>query len=224
MINENAIIRSDARKALSGKWGLVAATMFVYILISGMIQTVPILGPFIIFLLTGAFTLGQTMFFLAIARNDNPKLELIFSGFNEFGKALAAYLLLLVVLLFWTLLLIIPGIIMGLAYSMTFFIIADEPEISVWDAMKKSKVMMEGYKVQLMLLILIFFGWTLLASIFVALFGSLLFSSFIGLILLTVITFGTIILWLIPYMQVSIAKFYDEVKNEYISQQTTLVD
>ena len=206
MINENAnanaIIRSNAREALSGKWGLVAATMFVYILISGMIQTVPILGPFIIFLLTGAFTLGQTMFFLAIARNDNPKLELIFSGFNEFGKALAAYLLLVVVLLFWTLLLIIPGIIMGLAYSMTFFIIADEPEISAWDAMKKSKAMMEGNKGQLFLLSLSFIGWALLA----------------------ILTFGIGMLWLIPYMQVSIAKFYDEVKNEYISQQTTLVD
>jgi uncharacterized membrane protein len=202
MINENAIIRSNAREALSGKWGLAVGTTFVYLLITGIIQSLPILGPIIMLLLTGAFTLGQTMFFLAIARNDNPKLELIFSGFNEFGKALAAYLLLVVVLLFWTLLLIIPGIIMGLAYSMTFFIIADEPEISAWDAMKKSKAMMEGNKGQLFLLSLSFIGWALLA----------------------ILTFGIGMLWLIPYMQVSIAKFYDEVKNEYISQQTTLVD
>lgn len=224
MINENAIIRSNAREALSGKWVLIAGTMFVYILITGIIQSLPFIGPIIIFLLTGAFTLGQTMFFLAIARNDNPKLELIFSGFNEFGKALAAYLLLLVVLVFWTLLLIIPGIIMGLAYSLTFFIIADEPEISAWDAMKKSKAMMEGNKGQLLLLLLSFFGWVLLASFFVSIFGSILSLSFIGMVLLTVITFGIIIFWLIPYMQVSIAKFYDEVKNEYNSQQTTLVD
>ena len=91
---------------------------------------------------------------------------------------------------------------MGLAYSMTFFIIADEPEISAWDAMKKSKAMMEGNKGQLFLLSLSFIGWALLA----------------------ILTFGIGLLWLIPYMQVSIAKFYDEVKNEYNSQQTTLVD
>ena len=63
MINENAIIRSNAREALSGKWGLAVGTTFVYLLITGIIQSLPILGPIIMLLLTGAFTLGQTMFF-----------------------------------------------------------------------------------------------------------------------------------------------------------------
>lgn len=224
MINENVTIRSNAREALSGKWGLAVGTIFVYLLITGIIQSLPILGAIIMLLLTGAFTLGQTMFFLAIARNDNPKLELIFSGFNEFGKALAAYLLLAVILFLWTLLLVIPGIIMGLAYSMTFFIIADEPEISAWDAMKKSKAMMEGNKGQFFLLSLSFIGWALLAILTFGIGLFLLSLSFIGWALLAILIFGIGLLWLIPYMQVSIAKFYDEVKNEYNSQQTTLVD
>lgn len=52
----------------------------------------------------------------------------------------------------------------------------------------------------------------------------LLSLSFIGWALLTVLTFGIGLLWLIPFMQVAITKFYDEVKNEYHSQHSVLVD
>jgi uncharacterized membrane protein len=39
MINENVTIRSNAREALSGKWGLAVGTIFVYLLITGIIQS-----------------------------------------------------------------------------------------------------------------------------------------------------------------------------------------
>lgn len=45
-----------------------------------------------------------------------------------------------------SLLLIILGIIAFLSYSMTFFIIADNPSICSWQAMRKSRKMMRGYK------------------------------------------------------------------------------
>ena len=88
------------------------------------------------------------------------------------------------------LLLIIPGIIAALSYSMTFYILADDNSIGAMDAIKKSKKMMDGYKWKYFCLGLRLLGWALLC----------------------VLTLGIGFLWLIPYAQVSVAKFYDDVK------------
>jgi uncharacterized membrane protein len=89
------------------------------------------------------------------------------------------------------LLLIIPGIIAALSYSMTFFIIADDESIEPMEALKKSKKMMEGYKLKLFYLSIRFFG----------------------LALLCILTLGIGFLWLIPYTYVTMAKFYDDIKD-----------
>jgi uncharacterized membrane protein len=40
--------------------------------------------------------------------------------------------------------------------------------------------------------------------------------SFIGWAILSIFTFGIGLLWLIPYMNVSVAKFYDDIKEKDI--------
>jgi uncharacterized membrane protein len=90
----------------------------------------------------------------------------------------------------WALLLVIPGIIAALGYSMTFYILADDESIKAEDALKKSKLMMEGHKLKLFYLYLRFF---LLA-------------------LLCVLTLGIGFLWLIPFINITMAKFYDDIR------------
>ena len=92
----------------------------------------------------------------------------------------------------WFLLLIVPGIVAALSYSMTFYILADEPDINAKEALEKSKIMMDGHKMDLFLLGLSFIGWALLC----------------------ILTLGIGLLWLIPYMNVSAAKFYQDRKGE----------
>jgi len=91
----------------------------------------------------------------------------------------------------WTLLLIIPGIIAAISYSMTFFIMADDDSIDAMAAIDKSKAMMNGYKMKYFRMNLRFLGWSLLCFL----------------------TLGIGFLWLIPYMYVSYVKFYDDIKN-----------
>jgi uncharacterized membrane protein len=91
----------------------------------------------------------------------------------------------------WLLLLIVPGIITALSYAMVFYILADNPTLKPQDILEQSKQMMNGYKWKLFYLLLRFF---LLA-------------------LLCVLTLGIGFLWLIPYVNITIAKFYDDVKN-----------
>lgn len=90
-------------------------------------------------------------------------------------------------------LLIVPGIIKSLSYALAPYILAENPELTANQAINKSMAMMKGYKMQLFLISL---GYALLS-------------------LLSIVALGIPLLWLYPYYQVVMAKFYEEVKSEY---------
>ena len=197
MKTENVVLMQMARESLVGKWGLAIGTFVLYSLIAGSIQSIPIVGVITSLIISGPFEIGIAFFSLSISRNQDAKLEQIFQGFNNFGTALGAYLLMILFILLWTLLLIIPGIIAAISYSMTFYILADDNSIGAMDAMDKSKKMMDGYKWKSFCLGLRFFGWSLLC----------------------ILTLGIGFLWLMPYAQVSMAKFYDDVKANSLTTE-----
>ena len=89
----------------------------------------------------------------------------------------------------WSLLLIIPGIIMAYAYSMAVFVSNDNPELSAMDAIKKSRELMNGHKWDLFVLDLSFIGWILLACL----------------------TAGIGFIFLQPYIDAAHAEFYREI-------------
>ena len=193
MKTENLVLMQMARKSLKDKWGLAIGTFVVYMLIIGAIQTTTEFFPLVGLLsltICGPMALGIAIFSINISRNQDARLEQIFQGFNNFKTSLGAYLLMLLFTLLWTLLLIIPGIIAVLSYSMTFYILADDNSIGAMEAIDKSKKMMDGYKWKYFCLGLRFIGWSLLC----------------------ILTLGIGFLWLLPYMQVSMVKFYDDIK------------
>jgi uncharacterized membrane protein len=188
-MTRNTELLSQAKQSLAGKWGVAVATFVVYVILSVSLQIVPTIGIVLGLVLSGPFALGLCIFSLNISRNKEARLEQIFDGFRNWGTAIAAYLLTGVFVLLWALLLIIPGLIAALAYSLTLYILVDEPELGAYEAMDRSKRMMNGYKVKLLGLSLQFF---LIA-------------------LLCLLTLGIGFLWAGPWMQVAMAKFYDDV-------------
>ncbi len=196
MRTENAVLMTMARESLKGKWGLAIGVSVVYILLIGAVQVIPIAGAIASLLIGGPLALGFAMFALSISRNQQAEIGQLFKGFNNFGTALGAYLLVALFTLLWMLLLIVPGIIAALSYSMTYYILVDNPEMGANAAIDKSKQMMYGYKWKFFCLGLRFIGWALLC----------------------VLTLGIGFLWLMPYMQVSVSKFYDDIKDNPIQQ------
>jgi len=206
MVTSNKDLMMQARESLSGRWGLAVGTFFVYMLImcvisgtssSASLGNLKFVGNIATLLLGGAFALGVATFSLAIARNEEAKLEMIFYGFKYYVKTLGLYLLMVLFVLLWMLLLIVPGIIAAISYSMAFYIMHDDPNIGAMEAIDKSKKMMYGYKWKYFCLGLRFIGWCLLGII----------SAGIGF------------LWIMPYISISIAKFYDDVKANSIEVQ-----
>ncbi len=192
MTKENSVLMKMGRESLKGNWGLAIGAFLVVYLISGAIQSIHEGGGSILYLIiAGPFTLGMAKFSLAYSRHQEPRFEQVFEGFQQFGRTLGAYLLIVLYVFLWLLLLIVPGIIAALAYSMTFFIMTDDVSVKTADALKKSKQMMVGYKWKLFGLYLRFFGWALLC----------------------ILTLGIGFLWLTPWMHVTFAHFYDDIKD-----------
>jgi uncharacterized membrane protein len=183
-------ILSNSERSLSGKWGQAIMATLLYLICAVGVSLVPFVGTVLSVIISGPLSLGISGFFLRLIQgNDSPPTS-IFDGFRNFGTAFAAYLISSVLILLWCLLLIIPGIIAGLSYSLTFYILAEEPNLSAMDAINKSKAMMEGHKMRLFVLCLVFVGMSILC----------LFTLGIGFI------------WLLPYISTVMTNFYLEVK------------
>ena len=190
MVKENKELMAEARESLSGNWGLAIGTFLVYGIIISSLQFIPVVGSVLALFIAGPMLVGVSMFSLSLSRGENARLEQIFEGFKNYGTVLGAYLLMVLFIFLWMLLLIIPGIIAAIAYSQTFYILAEDDTIGSMDALKKSKEMMDGYKWKYFCLGLRFIGW----------------------VLLCILTLGIGLLWLSPYIQISYAKFYEDIK------------
>lgn len=141
--------------------------------------------------------IGVAQNVLAWSRGEDVnKWKVLFSGFNSakiFFKQVGVVVLNTILCALWAILLVVPGIIKGLAYSMYPYVLRDEPDLSVWQTLKKSEAIMKGYKGKLFLMYLSFVGWFILGAF----------------------TFGILYIWLTPYVMTSTVKFYDDVRRAY---------
>lgn len=191
MKTENIVLMRKARESLEGKWDIAIGTFVVYLVLTFFVQLIPFAGIIIGLFVNGPIAIGLVIFSLSLARNKKAKLEQIFEGFQDYSRAVEAYILLFAKVFVWTLLFIVPGVIAALSYAMTYYILVEDPKIGATEAIKKSIRMMEGSKEKLFRLNLRFFG----------------------LGLLCILTLGIGFLWLIPYMHVTYAKFYEDIKD-----------
>lgn len=192
-------LRARARASLKGNWGksigamlLAAIPSFVLGILGTFSRPLEFAGNVMSFILAGMIGLGTVIFFLGLARRQNPPVTDVYRGFDNAGKAFPAYVLMTVITALWTLLFIVPGIIAALRYSLVFYVLADNPKMRPLDALRRSKQLMVGHKWRLFVLQLSFIGW----------------------ILLCIPTLGIGMLWVAPYMAVTTAHFYEELNNQ----------
>jgi uncharacterized membrane protein len=237
-IQPNRELRAYARAQLNGAWGGMAYTFFIYYLIlfpsnifslldsilnshdefslylrinvqnfldinmPDFVPLIPVINNILalaVLIVAGPFALGFAGFFLKRLRGEHIAVENIFDGFKRFFPGFLTMFFTVFFTCLWSLLLVIPGIIKAFGYSMAFYIMYDNPEMKPLEALKKSQIMMKGYKFKLFLLELSFIGWMILAAI----------------------PFGLGFLWLNPYMQLSMANFYENLKRHQENNQET---
>ena len=114
------------------------------------------------------------------------------AGFGKYLHNVLGNFLVGLYISLWSLLFIVPGIIKAFSYAMTPYILVEYPELSVNEAIDKSRELMRGNKWRLFLLGLSFIGW----------------------ILLCIPTFGIGMFWFGPYFEATIAAFYKDIKEQ----------
>ena len=162
-------IRESARLILKGKWKLAVLSTLMFSIITFIQNFMKISNTNLFVILSTAFSalciFGYTSITLHIVRGDDAKLLEIFTEWKRFFKALGMIVLMRIYTILWALLLVVPGIIALIKYSMTFYIWVDNPNISINEAIHKSVEITEGYKWDIFRLGLSFIGWSILVSI-----------------------------------------------------------
>ena len=141
-------------------------------------------------IITGPFTLSKAKVALSIARGEEYETNDVFFGFKNFLSAFLLNLINGIFIFLWLLLFIVPGIIKAISYSMSYYILHDNPDMDANDARLESMRIMEGHKMDAFLLGLSFIGW----------------------VLLSILTLGILFLWVLPYIEVTMAEFYESIR------------
>lgn len=166
---------------------------------------------------------GYTSYSLRLSRNEQPGYANLFDGFSRFLLVLGTSLLMGLVQFLWSLLYTLPAILImvltlvlvgqssfplvmflywllmvyvgavtvavSLRYRLTFYFLLDEPQCGPMEAIRKSREAMRGRKTELLVLDLSFIGW----------------------ILVVIITMGLASVWVSPYVGATEAIYYDTI-------------
>ena len=202
-------IKAIAKSAMKEQWGtsIVTILVFIAIVIAGALISIPfsLRAP-----LLGMLVLYATLFFIdlplavntygvfiKIFNRERASAGELFSNFPiNYLRKVGGMAWMFLFTLLWSLLLLIPGIIKGLAYSMTPYILADCPNVNAKEALKLSMRMTHGHKLDLFILGLSFIGW----------------------FLLSMLTFGILsIVFVNPYMYTTYSGFYVELRDKALA-------
>lgn len=196
------------------------------------LEQVPPAFVLIVNLLVGLIELplqyGFQTFFLKLVRGQNPPVQRLFDGFQIFWKAVAVQLVQNLLPFLWSLVFFLPGlglmwlliylspsflisysqhpmaywtillgvtaviaVVVSLRYALAVYILHDNPDSGIMQVMRLSDKMMRGRRWKLFLLHLSFIGWAVLC----------------------LLTLGIGYLFLVPYIQTSVATFYEELRR-----------
>ena len=195
----NSELRKAAVASLTGKWGSAAILTLLYFVICGVLPNSFGYSPslqvvsLLLLIVLCPMQWGFVVAFLDVSRGKNVDYGTLFEGFKDFVRIFLTMLLQSIYVCLWSLLLVIPGIIKAYSYSMTNYVLRDNPELKYDAAIEKSMQMMEGNKMKLFLLDLSFIGWGILC----------------------LLTLGIGCLFLAPYQQTSHAHFYNDLKGDF---------
>ena len=137
---------------------------------------------------------GCYRFFLQNSRGDGD-LKHLGVGFKDgWGNVVLVMFLRNLFIVLWSLLFLIPGIVKSYSYRLVPYILKEHPELSGTDAITLSRKMMKGHKGDAFVLDLSFIGW----------------------ILLSVLTLGILTIFYVgPYIQATNAELYEAVRADY---------
>lgn len=197
-------LKDIAISALEGKWGQAVGLTFVMAVLESVasgLSYIPIVGA-VFTLVAMPLSFGFAVAFLNNLRGGEARIETLFAGYKDFGRVFLTQLIMCIYVCLWSLLLVVPGVIKAISYTMTSFVLNDNPKLSYDAAISRSSRLMQGHKMEYFVFVLSFAGWFVLSVL----------TMFIGF------------LWLAPYFQTAKAAFYHELLAEHDEDIAVVID
>lgn len=202
--------RAQAREALQNRWG-EAAIVSLIILVAAMVISIPSFmaewaGSITTVLSVLILPLQYAYYISLLERTRGGEEELtrftmqyaINHAYANTRFLVAGLLIMLISMVLAIFTLGIGAIIVNYMYSMVPYLLHDYPELTPREAMKISREMMSGQKWNLFVLDLTFIGW----------------------ILLSILTAGIGMIFVEPYMSTTRAAYYEDLKSEKLVEET----
>lgn len=197
MMVERVAAKQAAKSQLAGNWGPAVLAFFILevaMIGVSIISSLTIIGFVVQIALIGIAPFGMAFYALKYANNEERELGDVFAAFNNFKTTFCLTFLIGLYTFLWSLLFLVPGIVKSYSYSMAYYILAENPGITASEAIRRSKEMTDGHKLDLFVTDLSFMGWCILASL----------------------TLGIGYLWLIPYKSITAANIYNQIKGNNV--------
>lgn len=159
--------------------------------IAGALVGVSVISAAVKLLVVNPLKVGCKRFFLANSDAPAELNELTYGFKNGYGGVVLGMFLRDLFIALWSMLFLIPGVVMAYAYRMVPYILSENPGMSGMEAIRRSKEMMRGHKWNAFMLDLSFLGWMLLAVVT---------ANVVG------------VLWTSPYMNATDAELYKAIR------------
>lgn len=237
-------LKASAKEALSWNWGFNIALMLISFTLPMIPNFIPILGTLISVIISPAVSYIPQEFFLKIKKGERPQIDETFSAIYKnlgtywgilirtFLKLLPFYLIMIVgstlttyaifysfamsfvttytadytsiLFILGTVCTLIGTILMftnSLYYVLAIFVKTDNPNMTCKEAVLMSKKLMLGHRLEYFILSLSFIGW----------------------IIVSMITCGIALFYVSPYMTTTFATFYIELSStkKYVDGDNT---
>lgn len=190
-MNTRAQLKALSKEQIKKRIPILFLCQIIIIATSCLCNLIPFAGPLVYAILIPSLQLGFVIIYLRLTANIDPDPAVLFSRISDFWKNFCLVFFLGLFVSLWSLLLVIPGIIKAYSYSMSYYILADNPEISSLEAITRSRQMMKGHKMTLFILQLSFLPW----------------------ILLVLVSLGIASIYVTPYVSATMANFYRNISG-----------
>lgn len=167
----------------------------------------------LLFLYMLVLSYGYSDWALRRVRGEQPGWTCLFDRLELAGKFILLELLSLLLVGLGLSLFILPGLYFLYSLRMARFLLLDDPTLSVFQAMRRSRQMSRGYKRQLFTLDLSFLGWMILSNL--ALSGAYSTGASIHPLLGAVLgelSFLVFQVYIAPYRELSLAGYYEAMR------------
>lgn len=119
---------------------------------------------FLAIFVTGPFAYSLNMIAKKVDQEEKVEVKDLFYGFKNFGRSFIANIVMDIYITLWSLISFgIIGIIKSFSFSMTYFLLEENKDLTINEAITLSRKLMDGNKWRLFCLLISYIGWYFLA-------------------------------------------------------------